>query len=937
MLLSRQPEFSQLFQEFRDVFATAPEGQEHVTFYARHRQSGRENFAEIQAAFQRLNITEPDQVPDGLASQLLQKLLPHSDSQTHRDDGFWIHHAPAITGDIQKWYEADGSDWDWKGIAYGIYQWLTACLADPAQLQKYCDEFLALDCTRGLQSGMLTPILNALNPDAFLLVNGKSQNAIAYFTDGKCSSQLSDYPEVNRRGHELIAQLTPSMEKIWPSPLSPADQFDMFCHWLVSLKKHSLKPARYWKIAPGEGGKYWSEWREQGFISIGWDELGDISGLDKKQFQARRDQLTCDNPERKATGLNQVWAFSQMKPGDRIAANRGTTEVLGIGTVTGPYYYQADADHYRHRLPVQWDEQLPRQVNQPGWRKTLIGLNDKIWKSILEAPERPLSKVREAMTSQWSESGTAVNPDCPFSPKTFELLELLHATPRKEFYDAHKDEFERQLKRPFQQLMQTVAAQLPEPIREVMETQKRLFGQIHKNDYGQGNTYDYYWGAFYAKGGKRKTSAQLSMWMNHERLEFGFYIGDYGDEQRERFQRNCDRLRQDLVSLLKSTLDCDRFYFGPRDQLEFDSQGNILNRKKLPFADWLSHPDIFQTDLGHMGMVLSKPQILQQSEQALAEQMLQTYAQLFPLVLLAIHDEPIPFIRDYLESEDADEEEIAPPLNEAYPLSQCAAETYLDETQLQTWIQALNRKGQAVLYGPPGTGKTFLAHKLSQHLLSEGDGFWELVQFHPAYSYEDFIQGIRPKQGLNGLDYPVVPGRFLEFCRKARDCKETCVLIIDELNRANLAQVFGELMYLLEYRQAKVSLASGQAFAIPSNVRIIGTMNTADRSIALVDHALRRRFAFLPLYPQYSGLEQFHQQTGFAAAGLVQTLKTINQAIGDRQYALGTSFFLRDNLAVELKSIWQLEIEPYLEEYFFDRSDQVESFRWEVLQTQLLP
>ena len=257
---------------------------------------------------------------------------------------------------------------------------------------------------------------------------------------------------------------------------------------------------------------------------------------------------------------------------------------------------------------------------------------------------------------------------------------------------------------------------------------------------------------------------------------------------------------------------------------------------------------------------------------------------------------------------------------------------------MQSWTAAIDRKKQAILYGPPGTGKTYLAHRLSQHLLSEGDGFQEIVQFHPAYTYEDFIEGIRPKQIDNGgLDYPIVPGRFVSFCEKARKRQSTCVFIIDEINRANLSQVFGELMYLMEYRDTEVMLPSGNTFSIPNNVRILGTMNTADRSIALVDHALRRRFAFLPLYPNLPGLSQFHADTSFAVDGLVQVLTDVNQAIGDPQYELGTSFFLQDSLEEHLQSIWQMEIEPYLEEYFFDQPDKVKQFRWDTVQAQIDP
>lgn len=219
-----------------------------------------------------------------------------------------------------------------------------------------------------------------------------------------------------------------------------------------------------------------------------------------------------------------------------------------------------------------------------------------------------------------------------------------------------------------------------------------------------------------------------------------------------------------------------------------------------------------------------------------------------------------------------------------------------------------------------------------------GDGFVEIVQFHPAYAYEDFIQGIRPRgRPEGGLEYPVVPGRFLDFCRRARECSGICVLIVDEVNRANLSRVLGELMYLLEYRSREIPLASGNRLRIPSNVRIIGTMNTADRSIALVDHALRRRFAFLALYPNYDVLRRFHEETGFPVDGLIGLLQQLNEEIEDRHYAIGMSFFLRQDLANGIEDIWVMEIEPYLDEYFFDQPERANAFRWEQVGDRVLP
>ena len=193
-----------------------------------------------------------------------------------------------------------------------------------------------------------------------------------------------------------------------------------------------------------------------------------------------------------------------------------------------------------------------------------------------------------------------------------------------------------------------------------------------------------------------------------------------------------------------------------------------------------------------------------------------------------------------------------------YTLEDFAAESRFAKNRIQDWERKLRRKMHIVFQGPPGTGKTFVAERMARMLLSESVGYSDTVQFHPSYAYEDFMQGIHPQVEDGELTYRIQAGRFLEFCEEARkrDAQTPCVLIIDEINRANLSRVFGELMYLLEYRDKAIPLAvGGEKFNIPANVYLIGTMNTADRSIALVDHALRRRFAFIHLPPDYEVLK----------------------------------------------------------------------------------
>ncbi len=257
------------------------------------------------------------------------------------------------------------------------------------------------------------------------------------------------------------------------------------------------------------------------------------------------------------------------------------------------------------------------------------------------------------------------------------------------------------------------------------------------------------------------------------------------------------------------------------------------------------------------------------------------------------------------------------------------AETGYSADQLKGWIDQWRRKQQLILYGPPGTGKTYLAERLARYLVN-GGGFSELVQFHASYAYEDFVQGIRPQVIEGALHYELAAGHFRRFCAKAHQAGESpCALIIDEINRANLARIFGELMYLLEYRHRSIALAAGgPEFSIPANVYLIGTMNTADRSIALVDQAMRRRFSFIRLRPNYQLLANHLDNRGIAPEKWVALLKEINQSIGDADCALGISFFMVADIATALAPIWQGEVEPYLEEVFFDRPDQMARFRW---------
>lgn len=241
---------------------------------------------------------------------------------------------------------------------------------------------------------------------------------------------------------------------------------------------------------------------------------------------------------------------------------------------------------------------------------------------------------------------------------------------------------------------------------------------------------------------------------------------------------------------------------------------------------------------------------------------------------------------------------------------------------------------QLVFYGPPGTGKTYLAQKLAE-FLGGGPEQVKLVQFHPSYSYEDFFEGFRPQEDpeTRQVAFRLTAGPLRELADLASSEGNRHVphfLIIDEINRANLAKVFGELYFLLEYRNRSVRLTySGDDFALPPNLFVIGTMNTADRSIALVDTAMRRRFAFVELSPRTEPTKGMLRrwlaadERGTEPADLLDEL---NRRISDPDFQVGPSYLMKPGVhrAGGLERTWRTKILPLLEEYHYGEGVKVE-------------
>ena len=282
-------------------------------------------------------------------------------------------------------------------------------------------------------------------------------------------------------------------------------------------------------------------------------------------------------------------------------------------------------------------------------------------------------------------------------------------------------------------------------------------------------------------------------------------------------------------------------------------------------------------------------------------------------------------------------------------LDRAARELLCGVAFLREMVDLLEDKGQVILYGPPGTGKTYFARRLAWALTDiaddeeyEENGPYSLVQFHPAYSYEDFFEGFRPAvDGDGNMTYRLTSGPLVRLAeRAAENPGELHVMVIDEINRANLPRVLGELLYLLEYRDewTQTQYRPVEGFVLPSNLWFIATMNTADRSIALIDAAMRRRFHFVPFFPNRAPtqglLRRWAQVNAPEQAWVAEMLDGVNgeleQALGGGHLLIGPSHFMKSGLDIEgLRRIWKYNIEPLIEDQLFGRQDAIDNFRFD--------
>ena len=459
-------------------------------------------------------------------------------------------------------------------------------------------------------------------------------------------------------------------------------------------------------------------------------------------------------------------------------------------------------------------------------------------------------------------------------------------TSDKEWHQQNRDVYRQVLRLPTSALVESLRNNYIEELDSGVASTSKNISVLNKNDYGRGGFYQHYWAAFYdpAVGSKTKSCQLFFILFGGERtFRYGFSFGNYCQSYIQKLHQAISGNRSEVVGYLSQA---------PSDVIVSLSEAE--DRKTLTSAEFTA----LLTSANESTLTGDEPisvyhefslDELPQRAPTLADEVGEFFRWVWPFFQASrtgtwsLQGRPV--------IDDPEDEIDGVPIDEDAPrtLAELSERSSLPISKLKQMEEALLTKQQIIFTGPPGTSKTYIAQLFARYFVADREshpqGTHTLVFMHANWGYEDFFEGIRPVPQNGNLSYESRLGCFLKWIESLRGLRSDTrhVMVIDEINRCDTAAVLGELLQLFEYRGRSVELLSGRKFRLPSNVYIIGTMNSADRSIGRMDLALRRRFLWLELFPDYDVLQKWLGKSGNNKCGFSSDLlRQCNQLLEEQ-------------------------------------------------------